>query len=458
MIRKHRDKSMTEGPLFGKIFMFAIPIMLTGVLQLLFNAADMVVVGNFAGTSEVGAVGSCSSLINLIVNTAMGLSIGVGVAVAHDIGSGDSDRLHRVIHTAISFSAILGAAVAVLGFFLAEPLLKLMDTDSDLLASAVKYMKAYFLGVPACMVYNYAAAAIRSSGDTVRPLVFLSISGVVNVILNLIFVIVFGMGAEGVGLATAMSQYVAAGMALVYMLKTDKAFKIYISKLKPRSSAVLRILRIGVPSGLSSMLFAFSNVLIQSTVNSYGDAVISGNAAGSTIDGFVYTILYSVAQTAIVFAGQNMGAGRYDRLNKIVLCSLSIVAMFGIASSSLVILFSEQLLNAVAPGDPAVLAAGFRRLLVVCAPYLLCGFMDTMAAINKGMGKQIIPTLIVLVGTCFARVVWIFTVCRAFPGSPETPENIYWLYLSYPITWTIAFLGNLIYYKVIMRKLVKTTV
>ena len=458
MIRKHRDKSMTEGPLFGKIFMFAIPIMLTGVLQLLFNAADMVVVGNFAGTSEVGAVGSCSSLINLIVNTAMGLSIGVGVAVAHDIGSGDSDRLHRVIHTAISFSAILGVAVAVLGFFLAEPMLKLMDTDTKLLASAVKYMKAYFIGVPACMVYNYAAAAIRSSGDTVRPLVFLSISGVVNVILNLIFVIVFGMGAEGVGLATAMSQYVAAGMALVYMLKTDKAFKIYISKLKPRSSAVLRILRIGVPSGLSSMLFAFSNVLIQSTVNSYGDAVISGNAAGATIDGFVYTILYSVAQTAIVFAGQNMGAGRYDRLNKIVLCSLSIVAMFGIASSSLVILFSEQLLNAVAPGDPAVLAAGFRRLLVVCAPYLLCGFMDTMAAINKGMGKQIIPTLIVLVGTCFARVVWIFTVCRAFPGSPETPENIYWLYLSYPITWTIAFLGNLIYYKVIMRKLVKTTV
>lgn len=458
MIRKHRDKSMTEGPLFGKIFMFAIPIMLTGVLQLLFNAADMVVVGNFAGTSEVGAVGSCSSLINLIVNTAMGLSIGVGVAVAHDIGSGDSDRLHRVIHTAISFSAILGVAVAVLGFFLAEPLLKLMDTDSDLLASAVKYMKAYFLGVPACMVYNYSAAAIRSSGDTVRPLVFLSISGVVNVILNLIFVVVFGMGAEGVGLATAMSQYVAAGMALVYMLKTDKAFKIYISKLKPRSSAVLRILRIGIPSGLSSMLFAFSNVLIQSTVNSYGDAVISGNAAGSTIDGFVYTILYSVAQTAIVFAGQNMGAGRYDRLNKIVLCSLSIVAMFGIVSSSLVMLFSEQLLNAVAPGDPAVLAAGFRRLLVVCSPYLLCGFMDTMAAINKGMGKQIIPTLIVLVGTCFARVVWIFTVCRIFPGSPEMPENIYWLYLSYPITWTIAFLGNLIYYKVIMRKLVKTTV
>ncbi|MBQ7293172.1 MAG: MATE family efflux transporter [Clostridia bacterium] len=440
--------------------MFAIPIMLTGILQLLFNAADMIVVGNFAhgGNDQVGAVGSCSALINLIVNTAMGLSIGVGVSVAHDIGSGDRDRLHRVIHTAISFSAILGVVVAVLGFFLAEPMLKLMATDPKLLNSAVAYMRAYFIGIPACMVYNYAAAAIRSAGDTVRPLIFLSVSGVVNVILNLIFVIGFGMGAEGVGLATAISQYVSMGMVLIYMLKTDKVFKIELGSLAPQHSAVIRILRVGLPSGLSSMLFAVSNVLIQSTVNSYGTAVVSGNAAGGTIDSFVYTILYSVSQTAIVFAGQNMGAGKYRRLDKIVLCSVSIVAIVGISSSSLVMLFSRQLLSIVTPGDPAVLDAGMRRLWVICAPYFLCGFMDTMASINKGMGKQIIPTLIVLIGTCVARVVWIFTVCRAFPGSPETPDNIYWLYLSYPVTWALAFLGNLIYYKIVMRKYTPKTV
>ena len=451
---------MTEGPIFVKMFMFAIPIMLTGVLQLLFNAADMVVVGNFAheGTAEVGAVGSCSALINLIVNTAMGLSIGVGVAVAHDIGSGDRERLHSVIHTAISFSAILGVGVALLGFFLAEPLLKLMGTDQGLLPSAVAYMKAYFIGVPACMVYNYAAAAIRSAGDTVRPLIFLTSSGVVNVILNLIFVLGFGMGAEGVGLATAISQYIAMGLALIYMLKTNKVFNISVKSLMPQKAAVMRILKIGVPSGVSSMLFSFSNVLIQSTVNSYGAAVISGHSAAGTIDGFVYMILYSVSQTAIVFTGQNMGAKKYDRLNKIVICSAFILLIVGVSSSSLVMLFSNQLLGFVAPGDPAVIAAGMRRLIMMCAPYVLCGFMDTMASINKGMGKQIIPTLIVLIGTCAARAVWILTICRIFPGSPENPGNIYWLYLSYPVTWSVAFIGNLIYYKIIMHEYQSKTV
>ena len=224
MIKKHHDSSMTEGPLFGKIFMFALPILFTGVLQLFFNAADIAVVGRYAenGDIAVGAVGSCGSLINLIVNAAMGLSIGVGVAVAHDIGSGDHDRLKQVVHTAISFAAILGVAVAAIGFIFAEPLLKLMGTPDNILAMAVPYMKAYFIGVPACMVYNYAASAIRSSGDTTRPLIFLAISGVVNVVLNLVMVIGFHMGAVGVGIATAASQYVAMILALTYMIKTDK--------------------------------------------------------------------------------------------------------------------------------------------------------------------------------------------------------------------------------------------
>ena len=455
MIKKHHDTNMTEGPLFGKIFMFAMPILFTGVLQLLFNAADMAVVGRYAENGElaVGAVGACSALINLIVNAAMGLSIGVGVSVAHDIGSGDHDRLKSVVHTAISFSGFLGIAVAVLGFIFAEPLLKLMGTPDNILAMSVPYMKAYFVGVPACMIYNYAAAAIRSSGDTTRPLIFLAVSGVVNVILNLVMVIGFHMGAVGVGIATAASQYVSMTLALIYMAKTSKACHIDIKCLAPRKSSIIRILRVGVPSGIQSMLFSISNVLIQSTVNSYGDTVISGNATAANIDGFVYICIYSVSQAIIVFAGQNMGAGKFKRLDRVLLCGLGLVTLIGVTTSSIALIFANPLLNFFTPDAPLVIEAGMRRLLVVCAPYFLCGLMDTTASFNKGIGKQIVPTLIILIGTCLFRIVWIMTVCRIFPGSPETPNNIYYLYLSYPVTWTISFIGNAIYYLIVRKSL-----
>lgn len=447
---------MTEGPLLGKIFMFAMPILFTGVLQLFFNAADIAVVGRYAenGDLAVGAVGSCASLINLIVNAAMGLSIGVGVAVAHDIGSGDHDRLKKVIHTAVSFAAILGVAVAAIGFTFAETFLKLMGTPDNILVMAVPYMRAYFIGVPACMVYNYSAAAIRSSGDTTRPLIFLAISGIVNVMLNLVMVTVFHLGAVGVGVATAASQYVSMTLALTYMTKTDKLCHVDLRAISPKKESVIRILRVGVPSGIQSMLFAVSNVIIQSTVNSYGDTVISGNSTASNIDGFVYTCLYAVAQAIIVFAGQNMGAGKYKRLDRVLLCGWGIVLMIGIVMSSTVMIFSRQLLGFFTPGAPEVVEAGMRRLYLVCVPYFLCGLMDTTASFNKGIGKQIIPTFIVLIGTCLFRIVWIYTVCRAFPGSPEVPDNIYYLYASYPITWFIAFVGNAIYYLGVRKKLI----
>lgn len=456
MIKKHHDTSMTEGPLFGKIFRFALPIMFTGVLQLFFNAADIAVVGRYAenGDIAVGAVGACGSLINLIVNTAMGLSVGVGVSVAHDIGSGDRDRLRRVVHSAISFAGILGICVAVLGFVFAEPLLEMMGTPDNVIIHSVPYMKAYFVGVPACMIYNYAAASIRSSGDTTRPLMFLAISGVVNVGLNLIMVVGFGLGSVGVGIATAASQYVSMTLALMYMLKTSGLCKIELSRLRPDLWSIKRILRLGVPSGLQSMLFALSNVLIQSTVNSYGDTVISGNATGGNIDSFVYMCIYSVSQAIIVFAGQNMGAGKYERLDKVLLCGCGIVMIIGVSTSSLAMIFSHQLLNFFTPDSPEVVAAGMRRLWVVCVPYFLCGLMDTAASFNKGIGKQVVPTLIVLIGTCLFRIIWIYTVCRIFPGSPEHVENIYYLYASYPITWTIAFIGNLVYYFMVRRKLI----
>ena len=229
--------------------------------------------------------------------------------------------------------------------------------------------------------------------------------------------------------------------------------RISFSKLAPKKESVIRILRVGIPSGLQSMLFAFSNVLIQSTVNSYGETVISGNATASNIDSFVYICIASIAQAIIVFAGQNMGAGKYKRLDRVLLCGLGIVVIIGAFTSSLVIIFARPLLNFFTPGSPEIVEAGMRRLWIVCVPYLLCGLMDSTASFNKGIGKQIVPTLIVLIGTCLFRVIWILTVCRIFPGSPETPNNIYYLYLSYPITWAIAFVGNLIYYFMLRKKL-----
>lgn len=455
VIRKTKDVSMVEGPILFKLLRFALPIMLTGILQLLFNAADIAVVGRFAenGKVAVGAVGACGALINLIVNSSMGLSLGVGVAVAHDMGSGSHDRMSKVVHTAVVAASVLGIVVACVGFFFARPLLILMDTPDNVLAEAVPYMKAYFLGIPASMMYNYLASALRSSGDTKRPLLFLAIAGLANVVFNLVMVLGFGLGAMGVGIATAISQYVALTLILIYMSRPKSPCRIRFSALGVDRSSLVRIFRLGIPACLQSMLFSFSNVLIQSTVNSYGDTVISGHAAGSNIDGFVYTAMNSVAQGVIVFAGQNMGAGKYKRLDRVLGCGLLLVGVIGAALSCIAIALGPVLLDFYVPGEPEVIEAGMRRLWGVCAPYLLCGIMDACSYTLKGMGKQLIPTLIVLIGTCLMRVVWVYTVCRIFPGSPEALNNIYYLYASYPVTWSIATVGSLIYYWHLRKRL-----
>ncbi len=448
VIRKNKDISMVEGPILFKMFRFALPIMLTGILQLLFNAADIAVIGRFAenGAMSVGAVGSCGALINLIVNSFMGLSLGVGVAVAHDMGSGSHDRMKNVIHTATLASLILGVIVALIGFFFARPLLLLMDTSETLVDEATRYMKAYFLGVPAMMMYNYLAAALRSSGDTKRPLFFLAMAGISNVIFNLIMVIGFDMGAVGVGLATAISQYVALALIFVHMLRPSCSCRIRFSDMKLDRVALIRIFRLGIPTCLQSMLFSFSNVLIQSSVNLYGEYVISGHATAANIDGFVYTAMNSVAQGVIVFAGQNMGAGKYSRLDRVLGCGMLLSCVIGVALSVVAVVGGPVFLDFYVPGETLVIEAGMRRLLGICAPYFLCGMMDTCSYMLKGMGKQIGPTLIVLIGTCLLRVVWIFAVGRIFPGSPEMPNNIYYLYAAYPVTWGITTVASLIYY------------
>lgn len=427
-----QGEDLTEGALFPKIVKFSLPLIATGILQMLYNASDMIVVGRFASPQAMGGVGACSALINLIVNLFLGLSTGVAVNVAQSIGAKRYSDVTKYAHSALIAGAILGVALGIFGFCFAEPLLLLMKTPTNTLAEAVPYMKAYFIGLPGCMVYNYMAAVVRCKGDTKTPLVILAVSGFVNVLFNLVMVCVFGMGAIGVGIATTVAQYLSAIIIVVYLSKIDGYCRLSVENLKMDFRKMLDIIRIGVPTGIQSTLFSVSNVLIQSTVNSYGDIVIAGNAAASNIEGFAYIAMNSMHQAALTFTGQNVGAGKYERLKKIMVICTCTVAVIGLVLGIGIYLFGDPLLSLYAPDDVTAREAGMRRLSVIATTYFLCGIMDVGCGIVRGMGKAILPTVCSLVGTCVLRVVWIYTVCPLFPG------DIFWLYISYPISWILT--------------------
>ena len=413
MAKKQID--MTEGPILGRMILFTLPVLATGVLQLLFNASDLAVVGQFGGADsqiEVGAVGSCGALINLIVNLFMGLAVGAGVIAAQDIGAKRYEAVHKLADTALTVSLIGGVAVGVFGFFATEPLLRLMGTTKEILPSAVPYMKAYFTGMPGCLLYNYLAAIQRSGGDTKHPLLFLAISGVANVGLNILMVAGFKLGALGVGIATSASQYIAAAAILIFMLREEGCCRVTGFALD--GERLKKMVLIGLPAGLQGTLFSLSNVIIQSSINAYGTYVVAGNAAGSNLDGFLYIAMNSVYTAALTFVGQNVGAGKYARIKKISFLCVGLVTFIGVSLGVVLVVFGEKLLLIFATGEnkDAVVKAGMNRLLV--------------------MGKTILPMIVSLVGSCLFRIVWIATVCPLFPG------NILALYISYPISWFIT--------------------
>jgi len=436
---------MTEGPLLGKMIKFTIPIMLTGVLQLLFNATDLVMVGRFAGTAALAGVGCCSSLIHLIVNAFMGLSTGAGVLSSQAIGAKKYDDLQKIINTTFVTSIVAGLLVGAFGFFASEPLLVLMDTPADALSEAVRYMKAYFLGIPACLIYNYLAAVLRASGDTRRPLIFLTVAGVANVGLNYIMVAHIRLGAMGVGIATAVSQFISAALIVIHFLKKQGVCR--ITGLRPSVKFLGKIVTVGLPAGIQGMMFSISNVLIQSTINGYGTVVMAGNTAAQNIDGFLNVAMNSVHQTALNFTGQNVGAGEYKRVKKIAWLSMLILLCITSVLIPLVLIFGEQLLGIYEPGKHDVIAAGMNRLLVICPTYLLCGAMDVMCGLVRGTGKTIQPMIVALVGTCVFRIVWIYFVC------PLAPTNITLLYISYPISWSMTGAAHLVTFAGAYRRL-----
>ncbi len=441
------EMDMCNGPLFNKLIIFSIPLILSGMLQLLFNAADIVVVGQFAGETALAAVGCTGSLTNLLVNVFMGLSIGANVLVARFYGAGQKKELDEMIHTAIATSIIAGIILVFAGFFLARPALTLMGTPENVIEQSVLYMRIYFAGMPAMMLYNFGSAVLRAIGDTKRPLYYLLFAGVINVVLNLFFVIVLHMDVAGVALATVISQVISAILVTRCLINNDGMVRLYLKQLRIVPDKLIKMIRIGVPAGLQGAMFSISNVLIQSSINSFGSIAMAGNTAAANIEGFIYTAMNALHQGAVSFTGQNYGAHKFKRIAKIAFICEGMVVAVGILLSIIVLFFKESLLNLYYDGAD-VIAYGAERLQVICSTYFLCGMMDVMVGILRGMGYAIAPMIVSLTGVCALRVVWIYTVFANF-------KTLEVLYLSYPVTWIITFIIQLIMFLIIYKRLQK---
>lgn len=435
---------MCNGPLLGKILLFALPLMLSGILQLLFNAADVVVVGRFSGSHALAAVGSTGALINLLVNVFLGLSIGTNVLTAQYFGAKNEKGLSETVHTSILLSFVFGVLLIAVGILLAKPLLRLMATPDEVLDQAALYMQIYFVGMPAMMAYNFGAAILRAIGDTRRPLYYLLMSGVVNVILNLCFVVVFHMGVAGVALATVASQMISAFLVLRCLIKSDGMYRLELRKLRLYKDKVINMARIGLPAGIQGAIFSISNVLIQSSINSFGSIAMAGNTAAGNLEGFVYTSMNSIYQTALSFTSQNMGAGNHKRIRKILGICLIVVTVIGLVMGLGGYAMGETLLG-IYSSDPEVIQYGIRRLSLVCAPYFLCGLMDVTVGSLRGMGYSFMPMVVSLIGACGFRVLWILTVF-------QWHRSLRTLYFSYPISWALTAGTHLICWWVLTKK------
>lgn len=438
---------MCNGPLLKKIILFAIPLMLSGVLQLLFNAADVIVVGRFTGNEALAAVGSTSSLINLLINLFVGVSVGANVLLGKHIGARDEESASKTVHTAVTFSLVVGIAMIFVGFFLSRPLLELMGTPEDVINLSVLYMRIYFVGMPAFMFYNFGAALLRAVGDTKRPLYFLTLAGIINVIFNLIFVIVFHMGVAGVALATIISEGISAFLVFLCLKGADGVLHLDHRSLSFHKDVAIQMMKIGLPAGLQGCIFSVSNVLIQSSVNSFGSIAMAGNTASANLEGFVYNAMNSLYQTSLSFTSQNMGAKKYKRVDKILIECLVIVMIVGIVMGGGAYLIGTSLLS-IYSSDPQVISYGLLRMSLICVPYFLCGMMDVFVGSLRGIGYSVMPMLVSLTGACLFRIVWIFTIFAA-------NRSLFVLYFSYPVSWALTATAHLICYMIVRKKVFK---
>lgn len=429
---------MSSGPLTRRLLRFALPVMFTGILQLLYNAADIVVVGQFGGGhASVAAVGSTGALVNLLVNLFMGVSVGANFLAAKLAGAKDTAGLRRCIHCAVGASVIIGVLAGIVGFFTSTPLLRLMDSPEDVLPLSSLYLKIYFLGMPALVVYNFGAAILRALGDTKRPLVYMAISGMVNVVLNLFFVCVCKLDVAGVAIATSVSQFLSAFLVLRCLTKRQEEFRLVLREIRLHKEPLVEMLRTGIPAGLQGVLFSLSNVIVQSAINPFGSAAMAGNSAASSLEGFIYTALNAFYQATLTFISHNLGAKNYHRILQVFWQCLAMVAILGISLCGLLYLFHDFFLGLyISPEDgelAQVLETGRLRIGCISIFQFLGGFMEIGCGGQRGLGRTWLPTLVTFFGSCALRIIWVHTVF----SSVGTLES---LYISYPISWALTFL------------------
>ena len=458
--RKNKyEMDMCSGNLFKKIVIFCFPLMLMGILQLLYNTADLLIVSNFSDDpSALGAVGSTSSLINLVVNLFMGLSVGTNVICARYFGSKNEKAMSNAVHTSVLISIIVGTLLGILGFFIAGPLLRMMNNDDKL---SELYLKIYFIGMPFNLLYNFASSILRAVGDTKRPLYYLTIAGIINVLLNILFVICFDMSVAGVALGTIISQAVSAILVMITLIKTKESYGIKLNKLKIHKKELLEIAKVGLPAGIQSSIFSISNVLIQSSVNNFDkvastiagttiSTVKNGNSAATSVEGFVYAAMNSVYHAALAFTSQNVGAKKSKNIKKVMVYSLIYVTIVAASLGAILFIFGKQALS-IYTTNPDEINVGYIRLHYLCLPYFLCGIMDVMVGIIRGLGYGLTPMIVSIVGVCGFRIFWILFIFQNNTSFTDY-NDLNLLYISYPISWIITFAIHLITYFILSRK------
>ena len=438
---------MVNGTIMPKMITFAIPLMLSGILQLLFNAVDIIVVGRFSGSQSLAAVGSTSSLINMLTNLFIGISLGANVLAARFYAAGKHKEMSETVHTSILTAFISGVLMIFVGIFFSRPALELMDTPSDVIELATLYMRIYFVGMPFFMLYNYGAAILRAVGDTKRPLIFLVVSGVTNACLNLLLVIVFKMDVAGVAIATVISQMISCVLVLICLYKTDAVYQLRFKKLRIKWEYLGQIFRIGIPAGIQSTLISFSNVLLQSSVNSFGSIAMAGYTAANNVLSFLYMGANSITQACMSFTSQNYGARKPKRMDKVLIDGLILQVVICLTLGVLAYVFGNQVSH-IYTDDPNVIKCSVEILALTTVPYFLCGFMDTFPGVLRGMGRSTVPMILCLLGTVGVRILWIYCF---FPHN----RTLGYLFVSYPVSWIATIVMQLIYYIFIRKEVHK---
>ena len=446
--------NMIEGPIFSKILRFSIPVMLMGMLQLVYNAADIIVVGRWGSQNSLAAVSSTGSLINLIVTVFMGLSVGASVVISQHYGAGRHKDVSEAVHTAIGLSIVGGIIVGVFGFVATRGMLMLMDTPEDVIDLSSLYVKIYFVGMPANMLYNFGAAILRAIGETKKPLYYLSFSGLINVLLNLVLVIVCKLDVAGVAIATIVSQIISALLVIRCLMKQEGSIKLTLSKVRIYKDKMFNIIRVGFPAGIQGSIFSISNVVAQSAVNFFGASAMAGSGAAANIEGFAYVAMNAIYQAALTFAGQNYGACKYDRIKKVCAISMALVIVIGMVFGLFLWAFAAPLIS-VYTSVPEDISFGVARMSIIAITYFFAGTMEVAVGMLRGIGRAIAPTIITIISVCGFRIAWIYTVFEYYKQNFDNATAFKVLYSSYPISWVLATVIHLAYFGIVIHKLSK---